>query len=405
MRTRFLILPLSLVFVLFSCKETQDEINPSPIVTAQKTELPANSNKVVKSYYSTWEDLVQLLFDYFENIDIEEFYDMELPEIGALNKLNISDTEGNHIVFSDLPIDEQHMFIHELAMYLTDLQTKKVIQVSDLEAYFEYMESVASDLYGYFDSHSDQFNVIGDILESFRSGLENFAHKDDSPSDDTPSPITKSILDFGPASGSDIPYDIFKDEIAGVVKKGDFCIALPIHRRPMVLMNLTNLLTTEGDMDHRLTGHCGIFVEDFNQDVAADSLITIAASWDGVMYEPISNWCTELYILEIKEFEFIWDPESEEPLTVNRKSYSLQKRNEFIAYAQQYLGTPLIDYTIGSNWLTFKNLMPDYFVCSGLLYWCAYHVYGVDMSVSFLPIVTPSRIVLNPYTEIKRIVE
>lgn len=378
---------LSALTLLLSCgKQEIADVDLIEAAVAEEVQTVSGED-AVEGYYDVWKDLTLNLLD--SNPDA--FCEMELPELGAPAGWNIKDREGNPVGFADLPPQEQSRFIREVAKYMAMIQKKKVVQASVLGSYFGDMYNVARDLKESPGGISflKQYPVDVTVVSSTSSG---------------PDLQTKGIFAFGPSQENEIPYEKFAGELAGVVKKGDFCVTLSIHRKPLVLVNLTNLIL-DGNIDHRFTGHSGMFVEDFGQDVAADSLITLAASWDGVGYEPISNWSTELYVLEIKEMEYIWDPSGENPLTVNRKSYPLQKRDEFIAYAKQHLGVPFLDYTKIGNWVTFKNLAPNTFVCSSLLWWCVRNVYGVDMSIPFLSFVSPSRILLNPYTDIKKIIE
>ncbi|MCQ2058432.1 MAG: hypothetical protein MJY71_01200 [Bacteroidaceae bacterium] len=228
---------------------------------------------------------------------------------------------------------------------------------------------------------------------------------------------TRLFAGFGPLTGSTFTFDYYKEKVADKAKKGDLCVILPIHGEPYNLMNIPEIvlgLTLGiGDLDHRSWGHSGMFTRDVTKDMQYDNKevvdsIMFGAIIEGVHYETIDNWLTESYILEIKKLEYTWNPASNNPLTVNRSEYSQQERDKFIEIATSYEGTIFVEsYTDDflTGYLFIKDVIPDTFHCSGLIWWTALQAYGIDLSIPFLRTVSPSRLILNPYTDIKVVLE
>lgn len=398
--------------LLLSCNNESLEFSQNQNEPSQES-VEVTIGDEVKGYAESLETLTGLLYTAGKQSDFEKFLNYNLPEIGALGKLDIKDATGAPIKFADLPENEQKLFIHHIALYMAKVQTDKIFSPQ--------LNSTISTIINAYNAMSDIVEKLlnkGKSFEVIVARISEEIGKSNFLLDNTDNPAqkadTKALIGFG-TKGSQLSFDYYKQNLAGKAKKGDIGVIIPIQGQPLTLMNLPEQIAyfIDGGTHHRSIGHSGILTKDITQDMSfadkntVDSIMFVA-NGKGVCFEQIDSWLTEQYILEIKKLEYTWDAKSKEPLKVDRVSHSPEEINRFMEKALSYEGYPFIE-DVASNYFSGyffnKDYMPDAFTCVGLIWWTALETYGIDMSIPFLRTISPGRLILNPYTDIVTVLE
>ncbi|MCQ2058433.1 MAG: hypothetical protein MJY71_01205 [Bacteroidaceae bacterium] len=117
--------------LLSSCNNESLEIAQNQNEPSQES-VEVTIGDEVKGYAESLETLTGLLYTAGKQSDFEKFLNYNLPEIGALGKLDIKDATGAPIKFADLPENEQKLFIHHIALYMAKVQIDKATKTPQL---------------------------------------------------------------------------------------------------------------------------------------------------------------------------------------------------------------------------------------------------------------------------------
>lgn len=366
--------------------------------------IPNDESNAIQAYYTKCAELIDKFLDYENENGNGELFNISLPEIGILNELDIELADGGTTRFSELPIEDQHIFIHEAMKHMALMQKQKyeIVGMAELNRRFErmaefidYTSSITSE---YIRSGKSVCDIIAAVWSkfgepswyNFTTGLEYWINYI------TP---TKGIIGSY-SNPRTFTWDEFIERVGGVANKGDLFIVLPVYNNLQALFNVSGR-----SLIHHNLGHCAICIDDYTPETPEDKEILMGAILEGVSIEPSSIWLFEFYILEIQRFHYIWTGNTATPLIITSTPVTEEEeRNEFVEFGKQYLGAPFVEGNI-SDYIVTKKLVPNNFTCAAFVWYCAKNVYGIDLSIPELPTVAPAHIVCSPHIRIKKFVQ
>ncbi|MCQ2174184.1 MAG: hypothetical protein MJY61_03505 [Bacteroidales bacterium] len=401
MRSRILLASVLAALSLCACtKENPTESVTEPVIV---NVTPADT-KAIEDYYSNWAEFIKKIISEsgFNLIDIA--VKLDFPEIGRLEDLDIRDGNGAPVKFGDLSEPEQTAFIECAAVELAAIQCAKAVQMSALYREFGFL----NDLIVAVSAFADKLIKAGTSIDVFVDKLQTMISRPMVLDVCSPfpaveeQPATKGLIGFDDPER--MSYPEFISQMAGVARKGDFAIIIPVADHPETLWNLKPYFIDTPSGIHHAFGHCAIVMDDFKPETSEDAELLYGAVEEGVNYESSSTWLTDFYLLEPVNLEFIWDiANTDTPLRIEPVAIPRPERDKFVTYAKQYEHASFINM-LSTDWFVSKRLVPEKFTCASFLWHCCQNVYGLDISVPFIPTVAPINVVCSPYTIIKKFI-
>ena len=389
------------VAALVSCsKENPVETNivTEPVVVPV---TPA-STKAITEYYSNWAEFVKKLISSTSLREVAEKFN--LPELGKLSELDILDGQGRPIKFDSLSETEQEAFIECAAVELAALQCAKAVQISSL--YKEY--GFLNDLIVAVSKFAGELLKAGTPIDVVKSRIETMIEEPMVLDICSPfpaveeAPETKSLIALKDVYT--MTYPEFISKMAGVAKKGDLAIIVPISDNPATLVNLMPYIHDNPAGNHHAFGHCAIVMDDFKPTTKEEETLLYGAVEEGVEFESSSTWLTDFYLLEPVKLQFIWNPQNtENPLQIKPKQLPRPERDKFVEFAKKFEHTPFINQ-LSLEWFTAKKVVPERFTCASLVWYSCQNVFGFDVSLPFIQTVAPVNIVCSSHTVIKKFI-
>lgn len=313
-------------FLLLSCSnETplQQDLsiaNKNEIVT-QTSELPQETMKRVSpeiaAYYNNLKtimyatDALVVNDQQLRSSSLEE----NNPIISKLNSLVIEDEETRtKIGFYDLPIEQRQVFIEFLLAKEAEDLTMKCTTIKGLNTLIQKENEITEQL---LREEEITLKTIGQSTELRSNGSKSLATKrffkrreelisNDLHPEDTISDLRSAswVISGNNVPLVAIPSDKVRNAWAGIARRGDFLLALPVFEDPSVINNKNN--------QWGKWGHAGILCRDVNYNTLVDAKLTLESyppkngRKDGVQwYRPI-DWQTYHYVMGICSLSYKW---------------------------------------------------------------------------------------------------
>lgn len=310
----------------------------------------------------------------------------DYPVLAKLASVQIGLADGATVSYFDLPAEQKPVFLREFMRCQAGLLSEKIRRAPALEQYVTAQNGVVAEALGGLATKSGDLRIDDPV--SFFSDLS--ARINDMASEFVPEvPETKSNYVW-----AEVEYETVRKALDGKAKRGDIIIALPIHDKPLLFLDLFREVGK--------VGHAEIFTKDVTASTTDDEQISIGARRpEGVVYNYLPGWRRKSYLCGIctSRIEWVWDGRNSE---IHITQTPLQDPAPIADLAEEYEG---LEYLYWFEHLTAKWIAPVRFTCTTLIWWCAAQACDITLSAWLSPLVLPIDLLVDSNTYFKSVIE
>lgn len=341
---------------------------------------------------------------FYEALDDQRYSENFNPMSLKLNGLNIqSEDKGKEVNFFDLPQEQKEVFVDYLLVDEAKDLSEKIAQAPELKDILA-TENLATTKT--IEATGIAPNAIGTSYTSSARALrqepkvdskyffklleknisEEFAKraKEQDASQEQPRSIAYV---FG--YNNSVPVEKVKAMWARYARRGDFILALPEHGNPSTLVNFSSRF---------MVGHAAILTKDITTDTRNDADVTMEAySGDGVQPRRITDWTSPHYIMGIQRVSYRWKWRGFRS-GLYRTTSPVNSPGMLADWAMGYQGR---EYVTPLEFVVAKWAAPKRFTCTTLVWWCSKKAYGINVSVWYSPLVSPSGLFTDNCTYVR----
>jgi hypothetical protein len=296
--------------------------------------------------------------------------------VEKLSSLDIVEDESTEqISFFDMDENEQEVFLENWAILQAEQLSEKFLAEPELEmavkAENEAIESVLDE--EVVEVKSGNYSVK-DKNAFFAKLEERLSEKEKQLQEQIPD--TKAI---GLSTSSNaIDFTKLRSALRSYARVGDILVALPMHNRTYVWLDLGN--------DQFKVGHAGIITAIPAATADEYTNIVIAAGTSGVGNENLKYWSYKCYIAGLQKVKWVWKWRGFKSGFYKEVS-RVSNPATLASWGTSYKGRPYVRWY---EFLTAKWAAPSRFTCTTLVWWCAGKAYDINVSEWYKTLVTPA---------------
>lgn len=321
------------------------------------------------------------------------------PLVEKLESIEITkDETSDDVSFFEMTETEQELFLNDWSLFQAEQMSQKIAANPELLEFVmmenEVVGSVLAeemvqtrsgkptirDNRGFFDKIQQR---MADKNQELEENLALSAERD--------TPKTRIGVSFG---SNQIPVDRFKSNLISYARRGDFLVSLPRHGQPYVFLDFGN--------DRFKVGHAGVLTKKVAYTDGLNTSISIGAQANdaGVQSEQLQYWSVQSYIMGIQKVKWTWKWRGFKS-GFYRTCTPVSNPEALANWAESYRGR---GYVKKAEFVTAKWVAPSRFTCTTLVWWCAKKAYDVNVSAWWATMVSPSGLVTDESTYIRRVV-
>jgi hypothetical protein len=346
-----------------------------------------------------FENIKTAIFATGSNLPATRSGDEPNPLVEKLESIEIvKDETSSDVSFFDMDETEQVLFLNDWSLFQAEQMSQKIAANPELLEFVlienEVVRSVLDeeiiqtrsgkpkiqDNRAFFDKIQQRMAEKGKELE------ESLAQE--SVND---APETRIGISFG---SNTIPVSRLKSNLVSYSRKGDFIVSLPKHGQPYIYLDFGN--------DKFKVGHAGILTKQVTNADQYYSAISVGAHTEdpGVQTEYMQDWSVQCYIMGIQRVKWVWKWRGFKS-GFYRTCTPVSNPGALADWAEGYRGRAYVKWY---EFLTAKWAAPSRFTCTTLVWWCAKKAYDVNVSAWWATMVTPSGLVTDESTYVRRVV-
>lgn len=344
---------------------------------------------------------------FYEALDDQRYSENFNPMSLKLNGLNIqSEDKGKEVNFFDLPQEQKEVFVDYLLVDEAKDLSEKIAQAPELKdilatenlATTKTIEATGIAPNAIGTSYTGSARALRQepkvdskyFFELLKKNIsEEFSkkHKKHKEQDTSQEQLRGVSYVFGYQNS--VPVERVKAMWARYARRGDFILALPQHGNPYTLVNFSSPFRV---------GHAAILTKDITTSTNEYDSVTIEAyREDGVQPHTMYDWTSPHYIMGIQRVSYRWRWRGFRSGFFKTTS-PVNNPGMLADWAMGYQGR---EYVTPLEFLVAKWAAPKRFTCTTLVWWCSKKAYGINVSVWYSPLVSPSGLFTDNCTYIR----